>query len=112
MSVVTLTIDSVLLLGIIGVSLRGAAILPAGAQLPMHFGPGGYTNWRPKNVGLVMCPAVGVVVFVILVTTARNQQANSGHGLPLPIGLTVALAILLANQVGAIRAALKRSGRN
>ena len=39
MSVVTLVIDSVLLLGIIGVSLRGAAILPAGAQLPMHFGP-------------------------------------------------------------------------
>jgi hypothetical protein len=78
----------------------------------MHFGPAGYSNWRPKNVGLLMWPAVGVAVYVVLVTTARNQQANSGHGLPLPIGLTVALAVLLANQVGALRAALKHSGGN
>jgi hypothetical protein len=38
MSIVTLIIDSVLLFG---VSVYGARVLPAGAQLPVHFGPGG-----------------------------------------------------------------------
>ena len=41
MSVATLIIDSALLLGIVGVSLYGRATLPAGARLPLHFGPAG-----------------------------------------------------------------------
>jgi hypothetical protein len=37
---------------------------------------------------------------------------GSGHGLPLPVGLTVALALMLVSHVGALRAALNRSGRS
>ena len=49
----TLVIDSVLLFGIICVSVYGAAILPAGARVPLHLGPAGYTNWVPRSFGLV-----------------------------------------------------------
>jgi hypothetical protein len=106
MSVVTLIIDSVLLLGIIGVSLYGAARLPAGAQLPMHFGPGGFGNWIPKNVALLLWPATAVVLYAILVLTARSQQASGSNG--LSFGLTAALALILVNYVGAIWAAISR----
>jgi hypothetical protein len=86
-------------------------ILPAGAQLPMHFGPAGYTNWAPRNVGLLTWPALGAVVYVILVLQARSHQAAGGHGLSLPVGLTLALVLMLVNHVGALRAAVNRSGR-
>jgi hypothetical protein len=110
MNIATLIIDSVLLLGIICVSGYGAKILPAGAQLPLHFGPAGYNNWAPRNVGLLAWPALGAVVFVILVVQARSHHAG-GHGPSLPIVLTLALALMLLNHVGAIRAAVNRSGR-
>ncbi|HLI36731.1 MAG TPA: hypothetical protein VKV80_05230 [Streptosporangiaceae bacterium] len=110
MNLVTLVIDSVLLLGMIGTSLYGAAALPAGAQVPVHFGPAGYNRWVPRNAGLVMWPAIGVVVYVILVIMGRSQRANGGSG--PPIGLTIALAVMLVTQVGALRVALSRSGRD
>jgi hypothetical protein len=109
-SLITLIIDGVLLLGTVSVSLYGATALPATAQWPLHLGPGGYGNWVPRNVGLLMGPAFATVIFAILVITARSQQADGGSG--LPGGLTAALVIMLANQVGALRAALSRSGRN
>jgi hypothetical protein len=112
MSVVTLSIDGVLLLGIICVSVYGARILAAGAELPLHFGPAGYTNWQPRNFALVMWPALAVVVYVIVAVTGRSHHAHGGHGLPLPVGLTAVLAIMLVNHVGAVRAALNRSGRD
>lgn len=109
MSVALLAIDSVLLLGMIGVSLYGASALPPGAKMPMHFGPGAYNNWVPKGVGLVQWPLGGGVIYVILVLNARGQQANGGSG--LPAGLTIALFVILVTQVGALKVALRRGGR-
>jgi hypothetical protein len=111
MSVVTLVIDSVLLLGIICVSVYGAAILPAGARVPMHLGPGGYTNWVPRYFGLVTWSVIGAVVFVIVIVQTRSHHAAGGHGPPAAVILTLALALVLANHVGAVRAAVNRSGR-
>ncbi len=110
MGLITLIIASVLLLGIIAVSLYGAAVLPSAAQWPLHLGPGGYGNWVSRNVGLLMGPAVATGIYVTLAITARSQQAAGGFG--LPDGLTAALAIMVPNQIGALRAALSRSGRN
>jgi len=107
MSVLTLIIDGVLLLGIVGVSLYGSAHLPAGARMPTHLGPGGYNNWQPKAFALLTWPVVGAGIFVVLAVTARNHQQSSS----LPIGLTIALAVMLANEIGALRAALGQSGR-
>jgi hypothetical protein len=109
MSVALLAIDSVLLLGMIGVSLYGASALPPGAKVPMHFGPGAYNNWVPKSVGLVLWPVGGGVIYVILALSARSQQANGGSG--LPTGLTIALVVILVTQVGALKVAISRGGR-
>ncbi len=111
MNLATLLIDTALLLGIVGVTLYGAATLPAGARLPLHFGLGGYTNWQQKGIALVTWPVIAVVIYVILIVADRNQQGSGSHGLPLPVGLTIALALMLVNEVGAVRAALGRGGR-
>ena len=109
MSVLTLIIDAVLLLGIVAVSLYGGTHLPAGARMPTHFGPGGYGNWQPKTVALVTYPLVGTGIFVYLAVTAKSHEQSGNSG--LPIGLTIALAVILASQIGALRAALGSSGR-
>jgi hypothetical protein len=109
MSVALLVIDSLLLLGMVGVSLYGASALPPGARVPIHFGPGAYNNWVPKSVGLLLWPLGGGVVYVILAVHARSQQADGGSG--LPAGLTIALVVMLATEVGALRVALSRGGR-
>lgn len=110
MSLITFIADSVLLLAIVAVSLYGAAVLPPAAQWPLHLGPGGFGNWVPRNVGLLMGPAIAMVIYATLAVTARSQQAAGGSG--LPAGFTAALAIMVPNQIGALRAALSRSGRN
>ena len=108
MSLITFVVESVLLFGTIGVSLFGAATLPPTALWPLHLGPAGYGNWVPRNVGLLMGPGIATVFFVILVVTAHSQTGGTSG---LPTGLTIALALMLANQIGALRAALTRSGR-
>jgi hypothetical protein len=108
MSVVLLVVDGFLLLTVVGVSLYGSAHLPAGARLPLHLGPAGYTNWQPKNVALVLWPAAAVVVCVITIVT-RHQKHNGP--LTFPLVLTIILAIVLLSYLGALRAALNRSGR-
>jgi hypothetical protein len=108
MSITLLVIDSLLLLGMIGVSLYGASALPPGARVPIHFGLGAFNNWVPKSVGLVLWPAGGAVVYVILALNARSQQASGGSG--LPTGLTIALVVMLATQIGALKVALSRGG--
>jgi hypothetical protein len=57
----------------------------------------------------VLRPAGGAVVYVILAVNARSQQADGGSG--LPVSLTIALVVMLATEVGALRVALSRGGR-
>jgi hypothetical protein len=109
MTTTLLIIESLLLLGMITVSLYAARILPHDAQVPVHFGPGYYNNWMPRNVGLVLHPALGAVVYVIFVVTAFHARADGTSG--PTIGLTLALVVMLLVQTGAIRIALTRSGR-
>jgi hypothetical protein len=111
MSFISLIIDSVLLLGIVAVSVYGATVLPPAAQWPLHLGPGGYGNWVPRNVGLLMGPAVSMIIYVTLAITARSHQAADGAS-GLPDGLTAVLAVMVPNQIGALRSALGRSGRS
>lgn len=101
---------SVLLVAIVSLSLYGASALPHSAYLPTHFGLGGYTNWRPRTAVLWTWPAISAVLYIILVATAQSGQGGSS-GLSLPIGLTIVIAVMLVNQVGALRAGLLRSGR-
>jgi hypothetical protein len=52
-----------------------------------------------------------LVVYVVLTVSGLNQHHAASHGLSLPAGRTIALALILVNYAGAVRAALGRSGR-
>ncbi|HEY1920081.1 MAG TPA: hypothetical protein VGH27_31300 [Streptosporangiaceae bacterium] len=106
MSPIALIIGGVLLLAIVGVSLYGAATLPPGAQVPIHFGPGGYNRSLPKKAGLALWPSLAAVVYVIVVTTAGDKGI---HGSPAT-GLMIGLGVILVTQVGALVVAV-RGGR-
>jgi hypothetical protein len=60
----------------------------------------------------VLRAVLGLVIYVILIVNARNEQADSGNGLPLPVGLAVALAAMLVSNVGAFRAERSRRGHD
>jgi hypothetical protein len=107
MSPITLIIGGALLLAIIGVALYGAATLPPEAQVPVHFGPGGYNRWLPKKTGLALWPGLAAVVYVIVVATAGDKGI---HGSPAT-GLTIALGVIMATQIGALAVAFSRSRR-
>ena len=109
MTLWTIIAASVLLVAIVCLSLHGASVLPEDAELPMHFGLGGYTNWRPRTVVLWTWPAISAVLYVLAVAGSRGQAG--GGGLSFPIGLAVAIGVLLVNEAGALLAALRRTGR-
>jgi hypothetical protein len=93
--------DSVLLFIMVCVSVYGATVLPSGSRIPVHFGPAGYNQWVPRNVGLVMWPGIGMVILVTLLVT--------GHSHPV-VGLTIAFVVMLVAQVGALTVAIRRRG--
>ena len=109
MSLSTLIIGGALLLAMISVSLYGAVTLPPGAQLPLHFGPAGYNRWVPKNTGLVLWPAIGAVIYAIIVVTVKDHQTHGGPG--PSVGLSIALGVILVTQVGALAVARSRNRR-
>jgi hypothetical protein len=109
MSLTALIIGGVLLLAMICVSLYGASALPPGAQMPAHFGPDGYNRWVAKSAGLVLYPVLGAVVFTIIVVNVRDHHTHGGLGPGPTIGLSVALVVMLAAQIGALAVALRRS---
>jgi len=109
MSITPLIIGGALLLAMICVSLYGAASLPPGAQLPVHFGPAGYNRWVPKTTGLIMWPAIGVVVYAIIIVNVRGHATHGGLG--PAAGLSIALGVMLVTQVGAMAVARNRSRR-
>jgi hypothetical protein len=109
MSLTTLITGGALLLAMICVSLVGAVVLPAGAQMPVHFGPGGYNRWVSKNTGLVLHPAFGAVVYAIIVVTVHDHQTHGRLG--PAAGLSIALGVVLIAQIGALAVALGRSRR-
>jgi subtilase family serine protease len=106
MSSTALIVDGVLELAMIGVSLYGAVTLPPGARMPLHFGPAGYNQWVPKNVGLVIWPGLGLVVSVIINVATRNHQTHGSLG---PVaGLSIALGVMLITEIGALAVARSR----
>jgi hypothetical protein len=104
MSPAGLVIGGVLLLVIVGVSLYGAVTLPPGAQVPVHFARGGYNRWLPKKAGLAIWPGIGAVAYGIILVTGHDKGI---HGSP-DVGLTIALGVILATQIGALVVALSR----
>jgi len=103
-----LVIGGVLLLAMIGLSYYGWITLPAEARVPVHFGLGSYNNFMPKRVGLILHPAVGLLIFV-LILVAMSRTGRHGPSAPIDVILPLAMCVLLVVQAGAIRVARTRS---
>lgn len=98
-------IDSALIVVMLIVTGYAALRLPRDARVPVHFGPGSFNNWVPKRIGLALWAAVGLAVFAFaMILYHRSAQDHGGA-----LGLSVALAALIAVECGAIRAAFKRT---
>jgi hypothetical protein len=112
MTVTGLIAGGLLVLAMVGVSICGWRMLPPDARVPMHAGPGGYNNYRSRNVALIGWPASGVLIFGIFcgifVGALHPNHASAGSVLLI---LPLVILILIVAQVGAIRAAIRMNGR-
>lgn len=100
--VVTLAIGAVILFAMICVSWYGWITLPDNARVPVHFGIT-YNNFVSKRFGLVMYPAGGALVYV-LVTAATHTSSATGANTSSYIIVPI-MGVMLAVQVGAITVA-------
>jgi hypothetical protein len=105
---VSLVVCGLLVLAMVGVSAYGARSLPPGARIPIHYGLGTYNNFAPKAIGLVMWPAGGAVAYGIFAGIEAGAIKPDHPGGSGGVILPVVLVVILAGQIGAIRAA--RSG--
>jgi hypothetical protein len=108
MAATGLTVGGLLVLAMIAVSVRGWLALPSDARVPVQHGLRGYRRYLSKTAGLVTWPAAGVVIYALDIGVFAEDLATHDRstGAPLLILPTV-LAVLLAVQIGAIRAAAK-----
>jgi hypothetical protein len=103
--IASLVIGGVVLVAMIAVSCYGWVTLPADARVPIHFGVG-YNNFVPKNLGLIMHPVVGVVIFVLSVVRPHDP----GKATPATYIFPLVMCVVLIVQIGAIKVARSRSG--
>jgi hypothetical protein len=86
-------IGGVLLLAMLAASGRAAAVLPADARIAIHCGSVEHCYLVSKRAGLVIWPAVGAVLFVVL-----GDWVPGVRDVLVPAVMCVALAF----QVGAM----------
>lgn len=97
------------LLLMILVSMYGAVRLPPGARIPLHWG-GTYGNFTSKRAGLVVWPAVGAGIFVMLTLVSGLRSHGRSAGSALEFVMPIVMCVLLVSQAGAIMTARRRSG--
>jgi hypothetical protein len=102
-----LAIGAVGLLVMIGVSWYGWVTLPSDARVPIHFSIQ-YNNFVPKRIGLIVHPAVGAVVLVLLASVGRVRSGTSSHN-PSGVILLATMGVLVIVQLGAIRVARRNA---
>jgi hypothetical protein len=103
-----LAIGAIGLLVMIGVSWYGWVTLPSDARVPIHFGIQ-YNNFVPKRIGLIVHPAVGAVVLVLLAWVGHASSGTSSHK-PSSVILLATMGVLVIVQIGAIRVARRKAG--
>jgi hypothetical protein len=117
MVIAALAVGIVLVALMVEIYRYGDRVIPDGAMVPVHAGPGGWDHWRPKKTGLRAWPIGGAVVSAILVGAIYLVQhaGNSGgqHAGTAAAAITmgawvVVIVILPLFQYRAIRAALRR----
>jgi len=108
MAVIGLTVGGVLVLAMIAVSVRGWLTLPPDARVPVHHGLRGYGTYLPKTAGLIAWPAAGIVIYGLSIGVFAEDLATHDRGTGAPLlFLPAVLVVLIAVQMGALRAASK-----
>ena len=98
----SLIVAGVLLLAMLVASGRAAVALPAQARIPVHFGSLDYCYQASKRVGLVVWPAVGVVLFGTVGGITGSRLAADWVPGVRDVLTPAVLGVALAFQVGAL----------
>jgi hypothetical protein len=104
----SLAVGGVFLLAMIAASVWAAVTLPSGARIAIHCGFVEHCYLAPKRAGLVVWPALGAVVFVVLGGVAASRLAADWVPGVRDVLVPAVLGVLLAFQAGAL--ALARRG--
>jgi hypothetical protein len=100
--VASLVIGGVLLLAMIVASGRAAVTLPAQARIPVHIGSVEHCYLASKRAGLVIWPAVGVVLFGVVGGITGNKMAANWVPGVRDVLTPAVLGVALAFQIGAL----------
>lgn len=111
MDIVLGVVGGAAVLALVALSAWGAVALPPGSKIPLHHGFGGWNNWQPKKLALIVWPAIGAVLYVILlVVTIR--ASSTGRSSPAVIIAPIAMIVIAVGYLNALRAALRESNRD
>jgi hypothetical protein len=105
MNTIFLFVGGAVVLTMISLSLWGFVRIPERSKVPLHLGLRGYGTYASRTVGLLLWPAIGIVVYVLGLLTLRDEEAPSGLVTMLSV-----LLILLPIQIGAYLNASKERG--
>ena len=111
MTVVLLVISGLLVVAMIGISCYGAITLPSDARIPLHYGLGSYNNFASRNVGLIVWPAGGILIFGLLTAVSVHaiKPNHPGGGGAALIIMPIVLVIVAGFQWGAISLARRNA---
>ncbi len=98
----SLVVGGAFLLAMIVASVWAAAVLPAGARIPLHFGSVEHCYLAPKRAGLLAWPALGALVFGLLGGIAASRLAAGWVPGVRYVLLPAALCVLAGFQAGAL----------
>lgn len=101
---------AIVVLAMVAMSVWGAVTLPPGSQVPVHHGLGGWNNWQPKKLALIVWPAISVFVYILLLATT-SSASSSGKTAPSVLA-PIAMVVIAFSYYNALRAALRESGRS
>jgi hypothetical protein len=98
----SLIIGGMLLLAIMAASGWGAAVLPPDARIAVHYGSENHQFMVDKRAGLLIWPALGVIVYGALGGIAASRLAAGWVPGVRDVLVPAVLVVVLAFQVGAL----------
>ena len=102
MVLASLIIGGVLLLAIVAASGWGAVVLPADARIAVHYGSENHQYLVSKRAGLLIWPALGVILYGALGGIVASSLAAGWVPGVRDVLVPAVLVVLLAFQVGAL----------
>jgi hypothetical protein len=107
----SLVIGGMLLLATVAASGWAAAVLPADARIPLHYGSVEHYYPASKRAGLLIWPAGGAVLYGVLGGIARSSMAAGWVPGFRDVLVPAVMVVVLAFQAGALILARRPDGR-